>query len=215
MPKPTHRYDVRVLVLALIAVAAGAFVLLRLGVQDIGQPESEAMPHEAMSQEAMSRGAAIGGPFTLLDQDGNTRSDADFRGKLMLVYFGYTFCPDVCPLALSTMAAAVDALGDKASEAVPLFVTVDPDRDTPARLKEYMAKFGPRLVALTGSADALAQTAKAYHVYYGIPAEKEGAAHVMDHSSIIFLMGRDGKYLTHFTMQTSAQEMSAKIAEHL
>jgi len=210
MSKPTQRYDVRVLVLALIAVAAGAFVLLRLGANDAGPPGSEAVP---------SHEAAIGGPFALLDQDGNARSDAEFRGKLMLVFFGYTFCPDVCPLALSTMASAVDALGDKASEVVPLFVTVDPDRDTPARLKDYTAKFGPRIVALTGPADALAQAAKSYRVYYGIPAEKEkekeGAAHVMDHSAIIFLMGRDGKYLTHFNMHASAPEISAKIAEHL
>lgn len=203
MPPPPRRRDYRILVFALLAVAAAAFVLVRLGTQGAGP-----------SQEAARQATAIGGPFALVDQDGKPRTDADFRGRLMLVYFGYTFCPDVCPLALATISAAVDALGDKGDAVVPVFITVDPERDTVAKLKAYAARFHPRLVALTGSPEAIARAAKAYHVYYAKHEEKD-EPYLMDHSSIIYLMGRDGKYLAHFGPNATAAQMAAKIAEYL
>jgi protein SCO1/2 len=203
--KAPRRSDVRVLILALLAAAAAAVFLIQIGTRDSGSPES---------QTAETQEVAIGGPFALTDQDGHARTDADFRGHLMLVYFGYSYCPDVCPLALSAMGAAIDRLGDKGDAVVPVFITVDPGRDTVAKLKEYAARFHPRLAALTGSADAIAQAAKAYRVYYAKHEEK-GGPYFVDHSSIIFLMSRDGKYLTHFNTNTGAQEMAAKIAGYL
>ncbi|HEX4113887.1 MAG TPA: SCO family protein, partial [Stellaceae bacterium] len=109
---------------------------------------------------------SIGGPFTLTDQNGVVRHDTDFRGKLMLVYFGYTYCPDVCPTTLTLMSDALKKLGPDAARIAPLFITVDPDRDTPAQMKLYIQSFDPRFVALTGSAAQVAAAAGDYRVYY-------------------------------------------------
>jgi cytochrome oxidase Cu insertion factor (SCO1/SenC/PrrC family) len=163
-------------------------------------------------------GLPIGGPFALTDQDGRARTDADFRGKLMLVYFGYSFCPDVCPTALQIMSVALDQLGKDADKVTPIFITVDPARDTPAHLKDYVANFGKRFVGLTGPEAEIAKVARAYRIYYA-KAKGEGAAkpdeYLMDHSSIVFLMGRDGQYLAHFTHNTPSEQMARGIREHL
>jgi len=156
--------------------------------------------------------AAVGGPFTLVDQTGASRTERDFRGRLMLIYFGYTFCPDVCPTALQVMSVALDQLGEKATQVQPIFITVDPARDTPAHLKSYVANF-PRLIGLTGSAEQVRAAAKAYRVYY--QKAGEGKDYLMDHSSIIFLMDRDGRYLTHFSHTTQSEAMAAAIAKRL
>jgi protein SCO1/2 len=158
--------------------------------------------------------AAIGGPFTLVDQNGEVRRDTDFRGKLMIVYFGYTYCPDACPTELQTISQAMDALGAKADQVVPLFITVDPARDTSAQLKSYAESFTPRLVALTGSAEQVAQAARAYKIYYQ-KAEQKNGEYLMDHSSFVFLMGRDGRYLAHFTPDTSSEAMARTIEKNL
>ncbi len=158
----------------------------------------------------------IGAPFTLVDHDGKTRSDGDFRGEYLLVFFGYTYCPDVCSTALSDMALALDALGDKAAKVRPLFITVDPARDTPERLKPYVVNFHPRLVGLTGTEEAVTGAAKAYRVYFAkSKAEATPGEYLMDHTSIIYLMGPDGRYLTHFSPGTSAKTMAARIRENL
>jgi cytochrome oxidase Cu insertion factor (SCO1/SenC/PrrC family) len=160
--------------------------------------------------------ALVGGPFSLTDQDGKRRSDADFRGKLMLIYFGYTYCPDVCPTTLATMTEALDKLGAKAAEVQPLFITIDPGRDTPEVMKRYVANFYPGLLGLTGSPAEIAAVARAYRVYYA--KAENGAAgndYLMDHSGFIYLMGPDGKYLTLLTPQTGAQEMADHIARYL
>jgi len=137
----------------------------------------------------------IGGPFKLVDGAGKTVTDNDFRGRYMLVYFGYTHCPDVCPTTLSDMAGALDKLpaGDRA-HVVPLFVTVDPARDIPSVIGDYVHAFGPEFVGLTGSPDAVAAAEQEYHVY----AAKHPLAHgdyAMDHSSVLYVMGPDGKFL--------------------
>ena len=149
----------------------------------------------------------IGGPFTLVDQTGTQRSDADFRGRLMLIYFGYTHCPDACPTALQSMSDAIDDLGDRGAMVEPIFITVDPARDTPEHLKRYLESFHPRMIALTGSESAIADIARAYRIFYARAKDQQAAAsaaqppsedYLIDHSSFIYLMGRDGRYLTHF-----------------
>ena len=160
--------------------------------------------------------AQIGGPFTLTDHTGVVRSEQDFRGKLMLIYFGYTYCPDVCPTALSDMALVMDALGDEAVKLRPMFITVDPSRDTPERLKPYVANFHPKLVGLTGSETAVAAAAKAYRVYFAKSNTEAGSGeYLMDHTSIIYLMGPDGRYLTHFSHGVTAEKMAKRIRENL
>jgi cytochrome oxidase Cu insertion factor (SCO1/SenC/PrrC family) len=171
-----------------------------------------------LSPDGRKGGLPIGGPFTLTDQDGKTRTDVDFHGKLMLVYFGYSYCPDVCPTALQIMSVALDQLGPDAAKVTPVFITVDPARDTPAHMKSYVANFGDRLVGLTGTEDQIAKIARAYRIYYAKAKAEPGAKpeeYLMDHSSIVFLMGRDGQYLAHFTHNTPSEQMAAGIRKYL
>jgi len=157
---------------------------------------------------------AIGGPFALTDQNGAVRRDADFRGKLMLIYFGYTFCPDVCPTTLDEMTRALALLGPKAEEIVPIFITVDPERDTTPQMKAYASNFDPRLVALTGSPEQIAAVARAYRVYYE-KAKGEGGAYTVDHSSVMYLMGRDGRYIGHFDPGGTPDALAATLRKYL
>jgi protein SCO1/2 len=155
----------------------------------------------------------IGGPFTLTDQNGVTRHDTDFRGKLMLLYFGYTYCPDVCPTTLTMMSDALQKLGPDAAGIVPIFITVDPARDKPAQLKQYMESFNPGFVALTGDAVRIAQVAGEYRVYYG-KVVGEGGQYTMDHSSVIYLMARDGHYLGHFNPGIAADDLARDLRQY-
>ena len=155
----------------------------------------------------------IGGPFSLIDDSGTPRTDAEFRGKLMLVYFGYTHCPDACPTALQDMADALAQLGPQADEIVPIFITIDPARDTVAYLKGYAEQFDAHFVSLTGSPEQVAAAAKAYRVYYRKATDTPN--YLMDHSSIVYLMGRDGKFLMHFTPDTTPDQMADALRKYL
>ncbi|MSO75373.1 MAG: SCO family protein [Alphaproteobacteria bacterium] len=159
--------------------------------------------------------AQIGGPFTLIDGEGVERSEGEFRGRHLLVYFGFTFCPDVCPTELQVMSAALDRLGPLAESVQPLFITIDPERDTPAAMKDYVGNFHPRLIGLTGSAQAVAKAAKAYRVYYRRNDARDASQYLMDHSSIVYLMGPDGRYLAHFGPNTKPETMAATIRKHI
>src|SRR4051812_6963742 len=150
----------------------------------------------------------VGGPFELIDHTGQTRTERDFRGRLMLVYFGFTYCPDVCPTDLQAIGLTLDKLGADADNVQPLFVTVDPERDTREHLSEYVKLFHPRLIGLTGSADAIRRAADAYKVYYAkVPPAKDGEYYTVDHTAFIYLMDRDGNYLGFFPPGTSADRM--------
>ncbi len=164
--------------------------------------------------EIAEPGIVIGGPFILVDQNGTTRRAEDFRGKLMLIYFGYTYCPDVCPTILQTMSDAIDRLGPAGGAVQPIFITVDPQRDTPEQLKGYAENFHPRLVALTGDAAQIAEVARAYKVFYQ-PVKQSDGDYLMDHSSIVYLMDRDGRYVAHFGANLTAEKLAASIAKHL
>lgn len=160
--------------------------------------------------------ALVGGPFTLTDQNGKRVTEQDFRGKLMLIYFGFTYCPDVCPTALQVMAAALDKLGPKGERITPVLISVDPERDTPAQLAQYVKSFHPRLVGLTGSPQEVEAVAKAYRVYFKKVADpKSTAGYTMDHSSIVYVMGPDGQYRAHFTHATSPDVMAERLARLL
>jgi protein SCO1/2 len=160
--------------------------------------------------------ATVGGPFTLTDHTGRRVTDQEWRGNYMLVFFGFTFCPDVCPTALQVSAAALDKLGAKAQRVVPLFISVDHERDTPEMLARYVASFHPKLVGLTGTAEEITAVARAYRVYYKkAKDEKSAAGYTIDHSSIVYLMGPDGKFVTHFTHTTSPDAMAAGIERQL
>lgn len=161
-------------------------------------------------------GPEVGGPFTLVNGDGNRVTDQQFRGKFMLVYFGYTFCPDVCPTTLSAVGDAMDKLGAKANEVQPLFITVDPRRDTPAVVKQYAAAFSPRLIGLTGTADEIAKVAKEYRVYYAEHRTGPGSNdYSMDHSSVLYLMGPNGQFVAPVRADKSGDQMAVQIEKYL
>ncbi len=162
--------------------------------------------------------ALIGGPFTLVDQNGKTVTDRDFRGKYMLIFFGFTHCPDICPAELQVMSAALDALGSKADEVVPIFVTLDPERDTPEAVGAYVKNFGKNFVGLTGSPTAIANAAKTYRVTYS-KLEYKGKdgnySYSVDHSALVYLMDKDGQYLINFTYGTPAAKMTETMRSYL
>ena len=156
----------------------------------------------------------VGGPFSLIDGDGHPVTEQTWRGKYMLVYFGYTFCPDVCPTTLSSVADALDKLGPRAERIQPLFITVDPKRDTVPAVKQYTAAFGPRFVGLTGSPEQIATAARAYRVYYAEHRTGPGPDdYSMDHSSVLYLMGPDGKFIAPVRADQTGPEMAAVLTK--
>lgn len=160
--------------------------------------------------------ALIGGPFTLIDHTGKRVTDQDFRGRYMLVFFGFTFCPDVCPSALQVVSAALDKLGPKADRFVPVLVSVDPEHDTPMQLASYVQSFHPRLVGLTGTPAEIDAVVKAYRVYVRkVSDPKSSAGYTIDHTSLIYVMGQDGSYRTHFAHTTDANALAERLAKLL
>ena len=167
-----------------------------------------APPQEAAQSDTVS----IGGPFTLVDQNGQEVTDEKFRGRLMLVYFGYTYCPDVCPLGLTTIAEAIDQLpAEDRDQVVPLFITVDPERDTVAVMKDYVGAFSDRLVGLTGSAAQVEAAVRAYRVYARKGESDADGTYLVDHSTFTYLMDRDGRYLAHFGHSATPEEMAKRL----
>lgn len=159
-------------------------------------------------------GPVVGGPFTLVSGDGHTVTDRDFRGKYLLVYFGYTYCPDVCPTTLNAVAGALDKLGSTADRLQPLFITIDPRRDTPEVIKQYTAAFSPRLLGLTGTPAEIATVAKEYHVYYAEDRTGPGPNdYSMDHSSILYLMGPDGRFIAPIRADSTGAEIAAQLGK--
>lgn len=159
-------------------------------------------------------GAAVGGPYRLVDQNGATVTDKTFLGKPTLLFFGYTHCPDVCPTTLYALTQVYTALGTDADKLNGVFITVDPERDTPEQLKLYMASFDPRIVGLTGSQSALDPVLKSYRVY----ARKMPVAngdYTMDHTALVYLMDKDGRFVGAFNLQRPADEAAKDIARRL
>lgn len=170
---------------------------------------------ERVSPEGGSGTALVGGPFQLTDQDGNAVTEQTYKGKLMLIYFGFTYCPDACPTALGVMSAALDKLDVAAERVVPILITVDPERDTPQVLKDYVSNFHPRMVGLTGTPEQIAQVAKAYRVFYQKASGATGGDYLMDHTLLIYLMDGEGKYLANFTASATPDQMADEIRKHL
>lgn len=159
---------------------------------------------------------AIGGAFTLVDQNGKAFSSERLKGKPTLIYFGYAFCPDVCPTSLLLMQTAIEKLGPDAFKKVNLvFITVDPERDTPELMKGYVENFSPTFIGLTGTAEQVAAASRAYRVYYQKVPGKNGGPYLMDHSSIVYLLDRNGRFTTHFTHEAKAEAIAAGVQKLL
>ena len=156
--------------------------------------------------------AAVGGPFQLVDQSGRRVDQSVLEGKWSAVFFGYTYCPDVCPTSLLLMQTAVEQLGpDGANKVNLVFITVDPERDTPELIKGYVSNFGPTIIGLTGTPEQIASAARAYRVYYQKAPSKDGGPYLMDHSSILYLLDRNERFITHFTHEAKAEAISAAL----
>ncbi len=193
----TARWTAAVVVLALLAGASSA-------------PAQDAAP--------VPLPRLFGGPFSLVDQDGMRRTNRDFHGQFALVYFGYTYCPDICPTGLATIAAALDMLGSAASRVQPVFITVDPGRDSPDALKDYVAQFHPRLIGLSGSEAEVRAAARAYRVHRAKVLGDGGADgddYLVTHSSITYLMDGNGAFVTMFPHGTDAERMATVLETYL
>ena len=158
----------------------------------------------------------IGGPFTLINEEGQAVSEADFAGRPMLVFFGFTYCPDVCPMSLDLLGAALDRLAEtapeKAARLQPVFISVDPARDTPAQLKDYLSYFHPSLTGLTGSQEQIDAVKKSFRVYAARARNSDANGHYnVDHSSLFYLMDGDNRYLAHFTHNMTAAQLAARL----
>jgi len=169
---------------------------------------------QLMDDLMWSRGP-IGGPFALTDHTGKLRTDGEFRGKLMVVYFGYTYCPDVCPTDLLAISQALEVLGPAGDAVQPIFISVDPERDSGALLAGYVAAFHPRLIGLTGAPEDIRKVALSYKAYYAKVAVGAGQDYVIDHTGVIYLMGRDGEYLGFVPPQTTPQRLTDIIRAQL
>ncbi len=165
--------------------------------------------------ETAPEGPAIGGSFSLIDHNGRSVTDADFRGKVMLIYFGYTFCPDVCPTTLGNVAQAFDLLTpEEQAQVVPMFITVDPERDTVDQIAQYVDAFSPAFVGLTGSPEQIAPVLKSFRVYARKVETKDGNYSV-DHSSILYVMDKKGRYASHFVGEASPKDIAAGLKKQL
>jgi len=189
-------------VFAAVAVCVFA-ATLTTGAEEASEPSAA----ELMDDLMWGRGP-IGGSFELIDHKGIPRTDTDFRGKLLLVYFGYTYCPDICPTDLMAIGLTLDKLGSAGDAVQPLFITIDPERDTVEQLANYVPFFHPRLIGLTGKAAVVRRVAHAYKVYYKKVGRSGSEDYVMDHTGFIYLVDAKGQYLGFFPAGTSADRMA-------
>jgi protein SCO1/2 len=167
-----------------------------------------------MSTPVAQQIAAVGGPFKLIDQNGKAVSDQDLKGHPFLVFFGFTHCPDVCPTTLFDVSEMLRALGPDADRTRALFITVDPERDTPAVMKDYLSSFDPHLAGLTGDPAAIATVAKAYRVYYKkVPLD--GGEYTMDHTAIVYLMDKEGRFVSPFSLKRGTEAAAADLRRYL
>jgi cytochrome oxidase Cu insertion factor (SCO1/SenC/PrrC family) len=202
MPKPHYAPSRFQLVFAILALLAALFTAVAAYYLTIP------------NYSGTSSGTAlVGGPFTLTDQTGRKVTEKDFLGKYLLVFFGYTYCPDICPTELQVMSAALDSLGPKADAIQPVFITVDPQRDTPEVLKQYIGNFHPRLVGLTGTPEEIASVAKTYRVFFSRVDNSAPDTYLMDHSTIMYLMDPQGKFLKHFSYSTDSAALAKALEE--
>ena len=199
----------RLVLLAIVGLAVGAMAALAL------LPQARERLFPASNVKFWGQ-ASIGGPFTLTDHTGKRVTDADFRGRHMLVFFGFTFCPDVCPSALQVMSAALDKLGPKADRFVPVFITVDPERDTPQQMALYVQSFHPRLVGLTGTRAEIDAVLQTYRVHARKREDpKSSGGYTVDHPAQIYVMDPDGRYRAILDFTQGADSAAARLAEVL
>lgn len=208
--KSAPSFNKKYLRLAMLGCAIGAGILAGFSYYFSITPKSY------VEDKAVTGLPKLGGPFDLVDQFGQRRTNADFTGKYMMVYFGYTFCPDVCPMGLQHMGKALELLGTDIDQIVPLFITVDPERDTQKTLKDYAQNWHSSFIFLTGKSEEVKPVLEAYKVY-AVKAKPDGtmADYLVDHSALIYVMDREGKLVGFFPHTTEPEEIAKKIRQFL
>ena len=195
----------------LYAGVAAAAVAALLGVSAWYVTQGRADDQFAECRQGQVAGGDIGGPFTLVNTAGQTVTDADVLTKPSLVYFGYTFCPDVCPLDMARNVEAVDLLADQGIEVTPVFISIDPERDTPDALADYASNMHPKLIALTGSADQVRAASQAYKTFYK-RRDTGDEFYLMDHSTMTYLMLPGQGFVDFFRREATSEQMAKSVA---
>lgn len=196
-----------IIVLSAVIAAISLYILIAIELPDKPLAGQGGAPNEE---------ALIGGEFTLTDHNGDKFNNNMMQGKLSLVYFGFTFCPDICPTSLQKLTNVLTTLDKYNIDVLPIFITVDPSRDTQELLKEYLGHFHPKFLGLTGTEEKIREVADLYKVFYAKAegADKAGDKYMLDHSSFVYLMDKNGKYLKHFYMTSKAEEIIEFIRTH-
>ena len=193
----------------ILKLLAAGIIAVGIGAAALGAEDDARQITAAESMEAVMWGrGTIGGPFSLTDHTGRPRTDADFRGKLLLVYFGFTHCPDICPTDLMGVAGALNSLGAQADEVRALFISLDPQRDTQALLSTYVESFHQNLIGLTGNEQSIRRAANAYKVYFAKVPGKNTDDYGIDRTAYIYLMDRDGKFVGVLPPSTSSDRIA-------
>lgn len=190
---------------SVLIVATGAFALYSIYLLTVGRDSGSVIT---------DAGISIGGPFTLTDDDGRRVSEADYAGRAHLVFFGFTHCPEICPTTLAEATSVLDELGDDASKLDVLFITVDPERDTPEALHEYVSNFHPQITGLTGSVQEVATVAREFRAYYKKVPFDDGD-YTMDHSTVVYLMGKDGKFVGPVALDREPAQIADQLRAYL
>jgi protein SCO1/2 len=211
LPAALKGWRAPALLAVVLAAAAGAYLTLREDVPAEGTRTGAAR----LMSELMSGKATVGGPFTLTDQDGGRKSLSDFRGKLVLLYFGFTHCPDVCPTDLMSIGNLVRSLGREGDQLQPVFVTLDPERDTRDILRAYATSFHPRFISLSGTEDEIRRVATSYKVFFEKVRPPGASTYFIDHSAYVFLLDREGRFITLFPPGTPQERMAVMVREQL
>jgi cytochrome oxidase Cu insertion factor (SCO1/SenC/PrrC family) len=197
----------------IVLIASGVAVIK---FRPAGNPQRHAVAiNTPVGTVTIPEGVPIGGPFNLINDKGHAVTDADYRGRCMLIFFGYSNCPDECPLTLQKMATVLAALGPLADRIVPLFITVDPAHDTPSKLTEYLGNFDTRITGLTGSSEQIAAAAKAYRIYYSPAEHEQSGADLVSHSTFIYLMNPAGKLDALFSQDAETDTLATALRARL
>ena len=204
-----------VVIACVAALAAGAGVMAAFQYTSPVEIDHESLRKARLMEDVMFSRAAIGGPFSLTDHQGRRRGLEEFRGKVVVLYFGYTFCPDVCPADLVAISKMIEALGPAGERVQPLFVTLDPERDTVEQLALYVPHFHPRLIGLTGTVEEVGTVAERYKLYFKKVQAREGPHYYLDHSAYIYLLDEQGRYYGTFPPGTWPERLTSVVWELL
>lgn len=200
----------------LLGVAAAVWLFSDVPTMTSGEAGIAAGTDKRLDNQQAGEASIGAGDFSLIDANENQVTQDILRdGKFSLVYFGFTSCPHVCPTTLGNMTVALERIGDNADKLQPIFISVDPERDTPEVIKEYISNFHPSFVALTGSEQQIAGASEAFKVYYQAEKQQDSANYNVNHSDFIYLISPEGKYITHFTQEDSAEKISAELIRYV